>query len=70
MLSITELQAMRDTLVRQKASGVRRVQLPDRATEFVTDDEYRQKLADIDAQIARAASSSVPSFTLATHIRD
>ena len=70
MINLTELLAMRDALIRAKGSGVRRVQLPDRATEFVTDDEFRQKLADLDAQIARASGTPPPSFTLATHSRE
>ena len=70
MISLTELHAMRDALVRAKSSGVRRVQVPDRATEFVVDNEFRQKLADIDAQIAIASGTPSPSFTLATHSRD
>jgi len=50
-------------------SGVRRVQLPDRATEFNSVDDIRKALADANAAIAGASGTTPPSFTLATHSR-
>jgi hypothetical protein len=61
---------MRDQLVRAKGSGVRRAQGPVGGVEYVPDDEFRKKLADLDAQIAAASGTTPPSFTLATHSRD
>ena len=70
MIQPTELQAARDTLQRAIFSGVRRVQFTDRSVEYNSVDEMRKALADLDAQIAKAAGTSVASFSLATHSRD
>ena len=70
MIDLAELLALRDALVRAKASGARRVQGPNGAVEYGSDDEMRQKLADLDAAIARASGTTPPSFTLATHSRE
>ena len=70
MIDLTELLALRDALERAKASGVRRVQMPDRAIEYTSTDDMRKALADINAQIASASGTTPPSFTLATHSRE
>ena len=70
MIQPTELQAARDTLQRAIFSGVRRVQFTDRSVEYNSVDDMRKALADLDAQIAKAAGAAPSSFTLATHSRD
>ena len=70
MINLTELLALRDSLERLLLSGVRRVQMPDRATEFNSVDEIRKALSDANAAIEGASGTTPPSFTLATHSRD
>jgi hypothetical protein len=70
MINVTELLALRDALQRALLSGVRRVQMPDRATEFNSVDEIRKALADANAAIEAASGTTPPSFTLATHSRE
>jgi hypothetical protein len=70
MINLAELLAMRHALVWAKVSGARRVQGPNGAVEYGSDDGFRQKLADLDAAIALASSTTPSSFTLATHSRE
>ena len=70
MINLTELLTLRDALQRALFSGVRRVQLPDRAVEYNSVDEIRKAFADVSAAIAGASGTTLPSFTLATHSRD
>jgi hypothetical protein len=70
MINLTELLALRDALQRALLSGVRRVQMPDRATEFSSVDEIRKALADANAAIEAASGTTPSSFTLAVHSRE
>ena len=70
MIQPTELQTARDTLQHAIFSGVRRVQFTDRSVEYNSVDDMRKALADLDAQLAKAAGITTPSFSLATHSRD
>ena len=70
MISLAELQSMRDTLQRAIYSGTRRVQFTDRAVEYTTVDDMRKALADLDAEIAKTSGGAPSSFSLATHSRD
>jgi hypothetical protein len=70
MIDLTELLTLRDALQRALLSGVRRVQLPDRAVEYNNVDDIRKALADANTAIGTAAGTSPPSFTLATHSRE
>ena len=70
MINLTELLTLRDALQRALFSGVRRVQLPDRATEFNSVDDIRKALADVNAEIAGASGTAPTSFSLAVHSRD
>ena len=70
MLSPTELQAMRDTLQRALFSGTRSVQFADRRVEYNSVDDMRKSLADLDANLAKAAGTTPASFTLAMHSRE
>jgi hypothetical protein len=70
MIQPTELQSMRDTLQRAIYSGARRVQFTDRTVEYNSVDDMRKALADLDAQIAKAAGAASASFSLAVHSRE
>ena len=70
MISLTELQSMRDTLQRAIFSGTLRVQFTDRAVEYTTVDNMRKALADINAAIANVSGHAPTSFSLAMHSRD
>jgi phosphatidylserine/phosphatidylglycerophosphate/cardiolipin synthase-like enzyme len=47
-----ELQAMRDALIRARASGVRVVQYEGNRTEYASDAEMSAALADLERRIA------------------
>ena len=70
MITISELQTMRDTLYRALVSGTRRVQFADKAMEYNSFDDMRKALAKIDADIAAASGATPPTFSLAVHSRD
>ena len=70
MITISELQSMRDTLQRAIFGGTRRVQFTDRAIEYNSVDDMRKALADIDTAIAKASGPTPSSFSLAMHSRD
>ena len=70
MISLSELDAMRDALLRATWSGVLRVQFADHAVEYTSGDDRRKALADINAEIAKRSGSSPASFSLATHSRE
>ena len=70
MITVAELQSMRDTLQRAIFSGTLRVQFAHQLVEYTSVDDRRKALADIDAAIAGASGTTPPSFTLATHSRD
>jgi len=70
MISLTELQAMRDTLQRAIFSGALRVKFAEQEVEYTNADDRRKALADIDAAIATASGATPSSFSLAVHSRD
>jgi hypothetical protein len=70
MIGLTELLTLRDALQRALFSGVRRVQLPDRAVDYNSVDDMRKALADVNAAIAGASGTKPSSFTLARHSRE
>ncbi len=56
-IAADELEAMRDELMRARASGTRSVRFSDgRAVEYKTDGEMAAAIAAIDRQIAQARS--------------
>ncbi len=71
MITISELQSVRDTLQRAIYAGVRRVQFADgRVVEYNTVDDMRKVLGDLNGQISAMSGTAPSSFTLATHSRD
>jgi len=51
-IDLTELTRLRDELVRNRAKGVRSVQINGERVEFVDDAAFARRIADLDAQIA------------------
>ena len=72
MIQLSELQTMRDALLRAMFSGTRRVQFTDRAVEYNSVDDMRKAITDIDTAIAVASGSEAApsSFSLAVHSRE
>lgn len=59
-VSATELDALRDELIKARAKGVRSVQMGDERLEYRSDAEMAAAIADLDARI-RSASRARPS---------
>lgn len=57
MADLAELTAWRDALRKARASGIRRVQHGETATDYKSDSEMAAALADLDRQIAAASGA-------------
>ncbi|APZ52173.1 phage head-tail joining protein [Salipiger abyssi] len=53
----TELETLRDELVRSRAQGLRVVMYEGHRTEYATDAEMAAAIADLDRRIAAAGSA-------------
>lgn len=64
-IDTSELQTLRDALVKARARGVRKTEIGDTGIEYRTDSEMAAAIADLDRRIARAGSSrpNVIAFT-------
>lgn len=51
-LELSELIELRDTLVRNRAKGVRSLQFNGERVEFVTDADFARRISDLNGQIA------------------
>lgn len=60
-LTLPELQAMRDALLKARASGTRRVRTGDEEIEYKSDSEMDRALRNLDSQIASLQSGSTPN---------
>lgn len=60
-LTLSELEAARDNLVRARVSGTRQVKIDGREVVYRSDAEMRAALANLDAQIA--AMTARPTAT-------
>lgn len=56
----TELETLRDALIRSRAQGLRSVMYDGHRTEYATDAEMAAAIADLDRRIA-VASNARPS---------
>lgn len=57
-LTSTELEAMRDALVRSRASGTKSVTFDDgRKVEYISDSEMRAAIADLELRMRRLGTS-------------
>lgn len=67
MPSTEELVAMRDALLRARASGTRKVTFSDgRAVEYATGSEMAAAISDLERRIAAAASPRPGSVRFST----
>ncbi len=55
-IDTTELQTLRDALIRARASGVRSFLYDGKRTEYGTDAELAAAIADLDRRIAASGS--------------
>lgn len=53
-IDATELETLRDGLIKARAKGVRSVQMGGERVEYKTDAEMAQAIADLDARIRHA----------------
>lgn len=59
-ITATELENWRDTLIRNRAKGIREAQVGDERIRFGTDSEMGAAIADLEARL-RALTSRRPS---------
>lgn len=57
-MDLSELQTMRDDLVRARAKGVRRLRINGEEVEYKTDAEMANAIRNLEQRIARAAGSA------------
>jgi hypothetical protein len=60
-IDVTELEQMRDDLVRARARGVRVLQLNGERVEYKTDAEMSAAIGDLNRQIAAAKQRPLPA---------
>jgi hypothetical protein len=56
-VALSELESMRDALLRARAAGVRTVQSDTESVTYASDAEMRAALADLERRIAEARGS-------------
>ncbi|ROT99079.1 phage head-tail joining protein [Histidinibacterium lentulum] len=56
-LDLSELETLRDALLRARAKGVRTVGIGDKRVEYSTDAEMAAAIADLEARIRRASAT-------------
>lgn len=65
-INSTELETLRDALIRARASGVRVTQFEGKRVEYSTDAEMAKAIADLESRIARASTPRPGSVAFAT----
>jgi hypothetical protein len=65
-LTVTELEGLRDALLRARASGVRVTQFEGKRVEYGNDAEMAKAIADLESRIARASTPRPGSVAFAT----
>ncbi|WP_444464341.1 phage head-tail joining protein [Rhodobacter capsulatus] len=65
-LTTTELETMRDALIRARASGVRVTQFDGKRVEYANDAEMAKAIADLETRIRTASAPRPGSITFAT----
>lgn len=63
-IDVSELVALRDDLVRNRARGVRALQINGERVEFVGDADFARRIADLNAQIAAAQGAGGEPFAV------
>lgn len=64
-LELVELTQLRDELVRNRAKGVRSVQINGERVEFVDDAAFARRIADLNSQIAGLQGQNGEPFATA-----
>ena len=54
-IDVSELESLRDALIRARAQGVRQVTLNGKRIEYGSDTEMAAAVSDLEARIARAS---------------
>lgn len=62
----TELETMRDALIRARAAATRVVMMDGRRVEYGTDAEMANAIADLESRIRRASTPRPGSISFAT----
>jgi hypothetical protein len=57
-MTTTELQTLRDNMIRARNNGLSELRSGDKYLKFKTDDEFRSAISGIDAEIAKASGAS------------
>ena len=62
----TELETLRDALIRARAGGVRVTQFEGKRVEYANDSEMAKAILDLETRISRAASPRRGAITFST----
>lgn len=62
----TELETLRDALIRARAAATRVVMMDGRRVEYGTDAEMANAIADLESRIRRASTARPGSISFAT----
>jgi hypothetical protein len=65
-ITTTELESLRDALIRTRAAGTRVVQYEGKRIEYQTDAEMAKAIADLETRIRAASAPRPGSITFAT----
>jgi hypothetical protein len=65
-LTPTELETLRDALIRARAAATRVVMMDGRRVEYGTDAEMANAIADLESRIRRASAPRPGSISFAT----
>lgn len=63
-IELPELIELRDTLMRNRAKGVRSLQINGERVEFVTDADFARRISDLNGQIAALQGQADAPFTV------
>lgn len=65
-IDLTELETLRDALIRARAAATRVVMMDGRRVEYGTDAEMANAIADLESRIRRASTPRPGSISFAT----
>ena len=65
-VDLTELQSLRDALVRARAKGVREAQINGERVRYGSDAEMASAIAGLDAEIRRATTARPATVSFST----
>ena len=65
-IAVTELETLRDALIRARATGVRVTQFEGKRVEYSSDAEMAKAISDLESRITRASTPRPGSVAFAT----